>query len=83
MDALDSAFYMAFKAVEPTGKRFMLGLDVSGSMSWNMCQGTQLSCRDASAALAMVTAAVEPECHIMGFTSEFCTTGYFTEAQVG
>jgi Ca-activated chloride channel family protein len=32
VDALDAAFYSAFKAVEPTGKRLLLALDVSGSM---------------------------------------------------
>jgi len=32
-DALDAAFYAAFGAVEPTGKRTMLALDVSGSMT--------------------------------------------------
>ena len=71
VDSLDSAFYSAFKAVEPTNQSYLLGLDISGSMSWNMCSGTQLSCRDASAALAMVTAAVEPVCHIMGFANNF------------
>ena len=31
--ALDVAFYQAFHHVEPTGKKFLLGVDVSGSMS--------------------------------------------------
>lgn len=31
-DALDAAFYAAFGAVEPAGKRTLLALDVSGSM---------------------------------------------------
>lgn len=71
VDALDSAFYLTFKAVEPTGQRFMLALDVSGSMGWNHIPNTSLTCRDASAALAMVTAATEPTCHIMGFSNKF------------
>lgn len=33
VDALDAAFYLAFAGVEPTGKRHLLGVDVSGSMS--------------------------------------------------
>ena len=33
VDALDAAFYAAFGNVEPTGKRMLLALDVSGSMS--------------------------------------------------
>ena len=32
VDALDAAFYAAFAAVEPTGARTLLALDVSGSM---------------------------------------------------
>src|SRR5438067_1114688 len=33
VDALDAAFYTAFGNVEPTGKRLLLALDVSGSMT--------------------------------------------------
>ena len=33
VDALDAAFYTAFENVEPTGKRLLLALDVSGSMT--------------------------------------------------
>lgn len=65
-DALNDAFYTAFQNVEPTGKRVMLALDVSGSMTYPMA-GTVLSCREASAAMAMVTAAVEPDHHIVAF----------------
>lgn len=68
--ALDRAFYLSFKTVSPTGDRFMLGIDVSGSMTSGI-SGTNISCRDASVALAMVTAEVEPECHIMGFSDSF------------
>lgn len=60
VDALDSAFYAAFGAVEPSGKRLMLALDVSGSMGAAV-SGLPLTCREASAALALVTAATESE----------------------
>ena len=33
VDALDAAFYTAFGNVEPAGKRLLLALDVSGSMT--------------------------------------------------
>lgn len=33
IEALDSAFYQAFHHVEPTGKKYFLAVDVSGSMS--------------------------------------------------
>ncbi|NNJ24138.1 TROVE domain-containing protein [Alienimonas chondri] len=69
LSALDDAFRTAFDAVEPTGKRFLIGLDVSGSMTASL-SGSPLSCREASAALALVTAATEPKCHVVGFTGE-------------
>jgi 60 kDa SS-A/Ro ribonucleoprotein len=69
VDALDAAFYAAFRAVEPTGKRLLLALDVSGSMSWGQVAGTPLTPREASAALALVTASTERQVHILGFTA--------------
>ena len=62
VDALDAAFYAAFANVEPAGTRLLLALDVSGSMQSGRVAGVPgLSPRDASAALALVTAATEPE----------------------
>lgn len=69
IDALDDAFYTAFKNIEPTGARIMLALDVSGSM----CQpiaGTAIMASEASAAMALVTAATEKHVHIVGFTAD-------------
>lgn len=68
VDALNEAFYTAFKTVEPTGQNWLLALDVSGSMTSSM-GNTAISCRDASAAMALVTARVEPFHEIVGFTS--------------
>lgn len=68
VDALDAAFYAAFGTVEPAGKRTMIGLDVSGSMCAPIA-GMPLSCRDASAALALVQLATEPESAVYCFTS--------------
>jgi 60 kDa SS-A/Ro ribonucleoprotein len=68
VDALDAAFYTAFENVEPTGKRLLLALDVSGSMTFDSVAGVpNLSPRDASAALALVTAATEQKYEIVGF----------------
>ncbi|GAA1605376.1 MULTISPECIES: TROVE domain-containing protein [Kribbella] len=69
VDALDDAFYRAYEAVEPTGQRMLLALDVSGSMT-SQVSGLPLSCREASAALALVTAATETSYEIVGFTSK-------------
>lgn len=76
VDALDAAFYAAFGAVEPTGKRMLLALDVSSSMdgfyggvgSINGVPG--LTPRIASAAMALVTAAVEPNHYFLAFSHE-------------
>jgi len=69
IDALDGVFYLAFGNVVPTNKRVMLALDVSGSMCAGVNGMPFLSCREASAAMALVTAAVEPSHRIVGFTS--------------
>lgn len=61
VDALDEAFYAAFGNVEPTGKRWLLGLDVSGSMQGSQVNNSVLSCAEACGAMALVTAAVEDD----------------------
>jgi 60 kDa SS-A/Ro ribonucleoprotein len=70
VDALDAAFYTAFENVEPTGKRLLLALDVSGSMGHGQIGGVPgLTPREASAALALVTAATEEAYELVGFCS--------------
>jgi 60 kDa SS-A/Ro ribonucleoprotein len=71
IDALDAAFYATFSNVEPCGKPVLLALDVSGSMGGGAVAGSCLTPREASAAMALVTAATEEEYHIMGFSSRF------------
>jgi 60 kDa SS-A/Ro ribonucleoprotein len=67
-DALDAAFYHAFGAVEPSGTRTLLALDVSGSMGFPI-SGMPISAREASAALALVQLATEPSASAVGFSS--------------
>jgi 60 kDa SS-A/Ro ribonucleoprotein len=67
IDALNAAFYTAFRVVEPTGKRLLLALDVSGSMAVGRVAGSSLTPREASAAMALMTAATEANTHIAGF----------------
>jgi len=69
IDALDAAFYATFQNVEPCGKPVLLALDVSGSMDGSMIAGSCLSAREASAAMALVTAATEPDCEIIAFSA--------------
>lgn len=72
VDALDEAFYTAFDNVAPTGKNIMLALDVSGSMGGGSIAGIPgLTPRVASAAMAMVTAKVEKNVYIKGFSNQF------------
>jgi 60 kDa SS-A/Ro ribonucleoprotein len=69
VDALDAAFHASFGNVEPAGTRLLLALDVSGSMTMGAVAGVPgLTPRDASAALALITAATEERYEIVGFT---------------
>jgi 60 kDa SS-A/Ro ribonucleoprotein len=70
VDALNDAFYLAFQAVVPTGKNFMLGCDISSSMDGSKVAGTSLTAREAAAAMALVTMATEKNCEILGFSNE-------------
>jgi 60 kDa SS-A/Ro ribonucleoprotein len=69
VDALDEAFYATFQNVEPCNKPVLLALDVSGSMAGSMIAGSCISAREASAAMALITAATEPECEIIAFSA--------------
>ena len=70
VDALDGAFYGAFRSVRPTGKRLLLALDVSGSMAGSTIAGSSLTAREAAAAMALMTAATETRWQIVGFTAQ-------------
>ena len=79
MDALDSAFHASFGNVKPTGKRFYLGLDCSGSMG-NGFGGTIAAIPGllpsmASAAMAMVTARTESQYATFVFSECMKTVG--------
>lgn len=70
VDALDAGFYLSFGAVEKTGKRWVLGCDISGSMDSGVIAGVPgLTPRIASAAMALITSAVEDDTVALGFTS--------------
>ncbi len=70
-DALDAAFYTTFQNAEPTQKRLLLALDISGSMSVGSIAGVPgLTPRDATAALALLAASTEPHHKILGFSDK-------------
>jgi 60 kDa SS-A/Ro ribonucleoprotein len=66
VDALDAAFYLSFGHIAPTGKKLMLALDTSGSMSggyggFSRSVGFSLPPREITAAMSMATAKVESD----------------------
>ena len=64
-------FFLLSQFVEPTGKRFLLAIDVSGSMTgYNVMGSNSVSARVASAAMAMVTARTEANYHMVGFSDK-------------
>ena len=70
IDALEETFYLAFQNVVPTGKPQYIGLDCSGSMKSNFIPSAPgISCAQAAAAMAMVTARTEKNYCIYGFAS--------------
>ena len=77
IDTLEDSFYASFGEIEPTYKRLLLALDVSGSMQYgeygnqNWLGIPNFSPRIAAAVLAMVTARTEPDFHIMAFSNRF------------
>jgi len=68
--ALEEAFYTSFGNVESTGKRRMVALDVSGSMGGAKIANSNLSAREASVALAIMAAAIDPHTIFVGFSHE-------------
>ena len=72
--ALSTTFRQAFGNITSTGKRYMIGLDVSGSMSMCMCAGAKnITPREGSVAMAMMTLHAEgaENVHVYGFSNIF------------
>jgi 60 kDa SS-A/Ro ribonucleoprotein len=73
--ALEDAFYNAFGAIEPTGKKTLVAIDVSGSMGggWYSQRGNVMGVPGLSPAIVatvMAMATVRSEksnCHVVGF----------------
>ena len=70
VDALDRAFEKSFEFAPQTGKRFYLGIDVSGSMGGGMVAGVPgLTPRMGAAAMAMAIMRREPNYCVRAFSS--------------
>jgi 60 kDa SS-A/Ro ribonucleoprotein len=64
--ALDEALTKSFDCIEPTGKNFLIAIDVSGSMTQPVA-GLPISAREAAVVMALATLRSEPNCHVVGF----------------
>jgi hypothetical protein len=67
--ALTDLFRISYGAVTPTGKRIMLGIDVSGSMSSPVLGSKVLTCRDASIAMALLYLETETNVSAVAFSA--------------
>lgn len=68
--ALEKGFYAAFANVTPSGKRMMLSIDVSGSMTLDAPAGLAgVNCLEAAAAMALVTARTEDYVEVNAFST--------------
>lgn len=72
---LEAAFYASFNWLEPTGKRILIGQDVSGSMAFLLQQFGNLSVAQAGGAIGMTFLRTEPWASIHGFAGEFRDLG--------
>lgn len=74
VDALDETVHLGFDAVEPTGKNFFLGVDVSGSMDWSSTHAN-ITCCEGAAVMALLAAKTEPNYYIRGFAASLRDLG--------
>lgn len=75
LDALNDGVHLSFKHIEPTNKRTLLAVDVSGSMSSSIGMGLDLTASQVSGVMAAVIARTEPLHQIMGFAHDFKDLG--------
>ncbi len=85
-DAMEEAFYEAFDYVEPSGKRILIGLDVSSSMFGWGDEGigdTGLNAAEAASAMVMSVMRVERDYQIMAFSHQFREVTWGRTATLG
>jgi 60 kDa SS-A/Ro ribonucleoprotein len=66
LSALEDAYDTAFENVEPTNKRILIGVDISGSMN-APCTGTPIPSSTAASAMAITLARAEPNAVVVQF----------------
>lgn len=84
VDALDAAFYASFETAPTSGKRHLIGVDVSGSMGSvaypingnpYSYESRGLTSAQIAGAFALAVVKNEPESHVFGFAHEFREIG--------
>lgn len=83
---IDKTFKLCYKNVEPSGKRILVALDISGSMTgYKVCGNESVNCMAASLAEALVIAATEDNPIFLTFSTsatvvEFTADTTYSEA---
>ena len=67
VDAMSEGFELSFTTLEPTNKRILVGVDISGSMHAKTT-GLSISCHEAAAAIALAILKTEPNAELMYFS---------------
>lgn len=68
VNALNDAFYASFNEIEQTEKKYLVGIDVSGSMQGGHPTGLEfLGLHEAAGAMAMATLATAPNSDVVLF----------------
>lgn len=70
INVLENAFYLAFDNVEPTGKRILHALDVSGSMGNEAVDNINMTAREAAAAMMLVSMKADNQRDFFAFSHE-------------
>lgn len=75
IEALDKAYDLSFNNVEPTNKRILVAMDLSGSMDQKCAGSPVLSSLEAAAAMAVLLVRTEPQIVTIGFDTNVYETG--------
>jgi 60 kDa SS-A/Ro ribonucleoprotein len=68
VQALDDAFYAAFDSAEKTDENYLVGCDISGSMTGAPVNGSpNLMAAEVAAVMAMAIVRNQPNYHLVGF----------------
>jgi len=82
-NALEETFYLSFKFVKPTNQRYLLALDVSGSMSMGTINGSpSITPAVGSCAMCMVTLRTEPYAKVVAFSHHLIPVDISKEASL-